>query len=326
MKFFAAFTIFLVALVAAQAAPADDTHFLLWTRKNPTVQYELITGNTANLGASNYDRTKPTKILAHGWQQNGYSSDTVIEMRKAMLDHEDCNFISVDWENLASNLNYFASAPNVVPVGQLTAGLINFLIAQGTSRNNLHLIGFSLGAHVVGNAGMGVTGGKLPRITGLDPAYPDFSVQETGNRLDTTDATFVDIIHTNSAGSIAQGGLSFPVPIGHVDFWPNGGEAQPGCAAPGPDIIDLATGCSHGRAWIYFTESINSRTLFTSTKCDSYTNWQNGGCRLGATASMGFPVSTSASGSYYLDTKSTAPFALGFLKNQPMHPRDIAIN
>ena len=84
-----------------------------------------------------------------------------------MLDHEDCNFISVDWENLASNLNYWASSPNVVPVGQLTAGLINFLIAQGTSRNNLHLIGFSLGAHVVGNAGMGVTGGKLPRITGL---------------------------------------------------------------------------------------------------------------------------------------------------------------
>lgn len=87
-----------------------------------------------------------------------------------------------------------------------------------------------------------------------------------------------------------------------------------GCAAPGPDIIDLASkyiytqyiflkylilyfatiaGCSHGRAWIYFTESINSITRFTSTKCDSYTNWQNGGCRLGATASMGFPVSTS---------------------------------
>ena len=84
-----------------------------------------------------------------------------------MLDHEDCNFISVDWEKLASNLNYYASAKNVVPVGELTGALLNFLISQGASSDNFHLIGFSLGAHVVGNAGMDVIGAKLPRITGL---------------------------------------------------------------------------------------------------------------------------------------------------------------
>ena len=60
----------------------------------------------------------------------------------------------------------------------------------------------------------------------MDPAYPGFSVANTADRLDTTDARFVDVMHTNSE-TIPGGGLSFPVAIGHVDFWPNGGVAQP---------------------------------------------------------------------------------------------------
>lgn len=33
-------------------------------------------------------------------------------------------------------------------------------------------------------------------------------------------------MHTNSE-VLVGGGLSFPVAIGHVDFWPNGGVSQP---------------------------------------------------------------------------------------------------
>lgn len=63
-------------------------------------------------------------------------------------------------------------------------------------------------------------------FAGLDPAYPGFSVENTDERLDVTDAQFVDVMHTNSA-SLLDGGLSFPVAIGNVDFWPNGGILQP---------------------------------------------------------------------------------------------------
>jgi hypothetical protein len=63
-------------------------------------------------------------------------------------------------------------------------------------------------------------------VAGLDPAYPGFSMDNTDARLDVTDAEFVDIIHTNSA-LLFSGGLSFPTPIGHADFWPNGGSDQP---------------------------------------------------------------------------------------------------
>ena len=47
-------------------------------------------------------------------------------------------------------------------------------------------------------------------------------------RLDTTDAEFVDVIHTNS-GKIYLGEVSMLEAIGHVDFYPNGGQEQPGC-------------------------------------------------------------------------------------------------
>ena len=170
-------------------------------------------------------------------------------MSLAFLTHEDCNFIAVDWEQLANNVNYYASAADTQPVGILTGQFIDFLISKGATYSRIHVIGFSLGAHVAGKAGATVAG-TLPRITGrqgknfcttvfftftiiflkkgLDPAYPGFSVANTNERLDTSDARFVDVIHTNSE-VVVGGGLSFPVAIGHVDFWPNGGVAQPVC-------------------------------------------------------------------------------------------------
>lgn len=48
-------------------------------------------------------------------------------------------------------------------------------------------------------------------------------------RLDFTDAKMVDVIHTN-ADSLLMGGLGAFEPMGHVDFYPNGGRVQKGCA------------------------------------------------------------------------------------------------
>jgi hypothetical protein len=57
-----------------------------------------------------------------------------------------------------------------------------------------------------------------------------FTLNDTDARLDTTDAEFVDIIHTNG-GTLIHDQQGFLSPIGHVDFYPNGGQFQPGCTA-----------------------------------------------------------------------------------------------
>ena len=78
---------------------------------------------------------------------------------------------------------------------------------------NLHLVGHSLGAHVVGFIAKKVQAlglGKLPRLTGLDPAYPFFELAGPEGRVDKTDAELVQIVHTNS-GWLWEGCLSFKV-------------------------------------------------------------------------------------------------------------------
>lgn len=65
---------------------------------------------------------------------------------------------------------------------------------------------------------------SIGRITGLDPAGPSFSNRGPNERLSPDDALFVDCMHTDS--NIAGIGRS----IGDVDYYPNGGSRQNGCA------------------------------------------------------------------------------------------------
>lgn len=115
----------------------------------------------------------------------------------------------------------------VLQVGEYVAAFIEFLGAETqVSFDDIHILGHSLGAHVAGYIGNYVPK-KIGRITGLDPAGPAFEtpyLKDTEERLDAADANFVDVIHT------CAGSLGFLRPIGHADFYPNGGTfRQPGC-------------------------------------------------------------------------------------------------
>lgn len=112
-------------------------------------------------------------------------------------------------------------------------------------------------------------------ISGLDPAGPGFYQSAPKNRLDSSDAKYVQAIHTN-AGTL---GCTFSV--GDSDYWPNGGKTQAGCA-----LIDAAGICSHNRAYKFYAESLGDNN-FLSSQCDSYTRYRSGLCKSAATSHMG---------------------------------------
>ncbi|GFW01963.1 hypothetical protein TNCV_1148431 [Trichonephila clavipes] len=80
--------------------------------------------------------------------------------------------------------------------GNMNACCDLFADNKGVDPRNIHIVGHSLGAHISGVAGTQLP--TLGRITGLDPASRFVFPKILYHRLNYTDATFVDIIHTST--------------------------------------------------------------------------------------------------------------------------------
>lgn len=202
---------------------------------------------------------------------------------------------------------YTWSAFNTKELGrQLGLGLEK--LVKKIPVENIHLIGHSLGAHIVGHAGhyfRNITGQAIPRITGLDPANPCFNEGEILSGLQRGDASFIDVIHTN------PGVLGKYNPLGDVDFYPEGLYAiKPGC---------ILFGCSHSRAIGYYIESVypgNERN-FLAVRCNSLFKGNKGFCT-GGTYPMGFAAPFDLKGNYYLSVNAQKPFGKNAsYENQP---------
>ncbi|KAK7889754.1 hypothetical protein WMY93_025314 [Mugilogobius chulae] len=188
----------------------------------------IISGEAETLSACNFSSTAKTFLVIHGWTLSGMFESWVSKLVTALYEREQtANVIVVDWLNSAQN-HYVVAAQNTKAVGQEIAHFIDWIEeASNMPLDNMHLIGYSLGAHVAGFAGSHANN-KVGRITGLDPAGPDFEGEHAHRRLSPDDAHFVDVLHTFTRGSL---GLSIGIqqPVGHVDIYPNGGSYQPGC-------------------------------------------------------------------------------------------------
>jgi hypothetical protein len=132
---------------------------------------------------------------------------------------------------------YVNAAQNAIQVGQYVGLVLAMMDKQSSNGVNIHVVGHSLGAHLVGVVGRTfekAAGKKLARVTGLDPAGPSFidgpiieAVPELMKaRLNRNDAEYVDIIH--SQGSLSPAVLHYDSkfgdlnPLGHADFYPDG--------------------------------------------------------------------------------------------------------
>lgn len=184
-----------------KSASVADIYYYVYTQKNKETPYVVGNNDVSELEFSDFNPKKRTVFIIHGWE-NDHTSLVNSLVKEALLDTVDVNVIVVDWGSLA-NRNYFTARFSVRSIGQFVGHFINDITKKyKTSFKNIVMVGHSLGAHVAGAAGAN-TEQKVDYIVGLDPAAPLFTLHNIDDRLDTTDADFVEVIHT-SAGMIVN--------------------------------------------------------------------------------------------------------------------------
>jgi pancreatic lipase-related protein 1 len=279
--------------------PSDiNPSYRMYTRRNPTIGEDF----DDTIIPSVFDPTKRTVFMVHGYQGNG-NDLWLDDMRQAFVDREDINAVIVGWEGGADIPNYLQAASNVRTTGAYTSHVASNLVTRGGSSDSLMwCVGHSLGSHVCGHMGQTT---KIGRITGMDPAGPSFeSSDDETIGLYPGCADFVDVLHTDSQ---SYGSLR---PLGHIDFYPDGGHDMPGCGAD-------ATSCSHFQAVVYMTESIEEDCFASRSECSNHANIPGScsdcTCTLEPCAYMGYAADTGCqqTGVYHLDVRDADPHCQG---------------
>lgn len=185
----------------------SSVQFYLYTNQNESTVVRY--GDTALLHQSGYQRNASWKVLIHGFLQHkdaffprsvkdGMHERDLIFLKFAFSGLKTCIFVAymlrmefhpkaprynvlvVDWGNkncfsissrVKQLLSYNTYAECTTSVALKVAQMLVFLYNNEAIRSmeNIHIIGFSLGAHVAGQAGRNVTdltGHKIGRITG----------------------------------------------------------------------------------------------------------------------------------------------------------------
>uniref|UniRef100_A0A8C6M8X9 Lipase I n=1 Tax=Nothobranchius furzeri TaxID=105023 RepID=A0A8C6M8X9_NOTFU len=241
---------------------------LLYTRSNLECGREINHHHPSSQPL--FDLHRPTAFVIHGYRPTGAPPIWINHVVHLLAQQEDMNIIVVDWNRGAANFNYFTAVSYTREAAHNLTGFIKTMQEEGASLSSIHLIGVSLGAHLAGFVGANLKG-KIGRITGLDPAGPMFTSATPEDRLDPSDAMFVDVLHTDMNSFGLRGAH------GHVDFYANGGADQPGC----PKTIFAGKSyfvCDHQRSVFLFLCSLNQTCQLTGYPCSSYGRFLDGQC------------------------------------------------
>ncbi|XP_066597163.1 hepatic triacylglycerol lipase-like isoform X2 [Prorops nasuta] len=297
----------------ALCCPIDarrDVQYKLYTRSNPTVAQVLVPNNPASLRRSKFNARNPTIIYIHGYS-DGAPGLSGVTIRNEYLNRGDYNVVLVDWAKLSALPWYVTAVQNTRLVGLHLSSMVAWLDStRAVPLSRIHVIGFSLGAEVAGFMGKALKPRKVGRITGLDAAYPLYMNTGSQGHLTSADASFVDVIHTDG------GILGFPSPLGHADFYPNGGRPlQPGCNFESiirmgiTRLINQYIVCGHNRAWKFYAESVRNPIGFPGSRCPKWRSDIRANCRWSPDALMGFAVDPRTRGMFYLRTNANPPYA-----------------
>ncbi|XP_075889467.1 endothelial lipase [Nelusetta ayraudi] len=288
----------------------------------------LEVGKKECLEECGFNVTAKTIFIIHGWTMSGIYESWMQKLVAAVMQREsEANVVVVNWVSMAQQL-YPDAVNHTVTVGRGIADLLDWLQDERQlPLENVHLIGYSLGAHVAGYAGTYVRG-TIGRITGLDPAGPMFEGVQKENRLSPDDADFVDVLHTYTREAL---GLSIGIqqPIGDIDIYPNGGEVQPGCTLG--DVLSMAGNfmevmkCEHERAVHLFVDSLmNKDHMSFAFQCTDPARFRKGiclSCRKNRCNNIGYntrKMRKRRNSKMYLKTRADTPFG-GYHYQMKMH-------
>ncbi|XP_068131619.1 hepatic triacylglycerol lipase isoform X2 [Hyperolius riggenbachi] len=312
-----------IVQIKRQASNVQPKFMLYTEATEDNTMCQIVTLKRETLEKCAFNAELPLVIIIHGWSIDGYLEPWVTKMASVLKSSEkQMNIIIVDWLQSAHQ-HYAVAVQNTRIVGLEVAEFLEWLeSAIQFSRSNVHLIGYSLGAHVSGFAGSYVNGSKIARITGLDPAGPLFEGMSITDRLSPDDATLVDAIHTNTENHI---GLSIGInqPVGHYDFYPNGGNMQPGCqfrdiyshiAEYGFLGLTQSVKCAHERSVNLFMDSIKNEDMsIKAYECKDYETFEKGMC-------LNCPKYDCATLGYNLIKEKSLPGRRLFLKTRSQMP------
>ncbi|XP_055386272.1 pancreatic lipase-related protein 2-like [Condylostylus longicornis] len=276
-----------------------EIRYYLFTRDNILEGTEIKDQDVLSLQNSKFNKEWPTRIFINSWKTTAKHCKIAV-VRDAYFEIGDFNFILVDWSDYNTKEYTFAAA-SVNDVGKLVGNFTKFLNTHmDVSFDDMYLIGHGLGAHVAGAVGESILPNQFNTIYGLDPTGTDFVETSTNNRLDPSDAKYVEVVVTD----MYYNGFSTNETLGHAQFYPNNGRrVQPSC--PHYLIRSFSPGdqfCSHTSSIDYFANSLNSKIKF----CGKPTTWDDifsmlppindGVCDI----LMGGEPSVPKSGYYYL--------------------------
>ncbi|GBM43938.1 Inactive pancreatic lipase-related protein 1 [Araneus ventricosus] len=310
--------------------PTRKTLAFLFTPHNPRYPEYLHKCHYRLPNNTLFDPKLKTEVFIHGFLDGVCRSAWMREMKRELFKRGQYNVILVDW-TWGNGPNYTDSAENTKLVGKQVAFLLQNIMEQsGVGPDNFHLVGHSFGAHIAGFAGKIVQ--NLRRITALDPALAPFQNMTRSEKLDPTDANLVDVIHTNGGTQVGVS-LGDINPLGHVDFYPNGGTNQASCRqhiVKSYLSLDFLYGtislvprvCSHMHAVQYYKASINPRKCeFAGVECPDYESFLSGNCSSCQKSGQNCAVMGMNHEFYYRPSNKPLPlFRKFYLNTTILHP------
>ncbi|KAF8788389.1 Pancreatic triacylglycerol lipase like protein [Argiope bruennichi] len=277
--------------------------FLYFSRRNGQEPDYVTNANFTswNLNEYDFDPKIKTIFIISGFKDS--NAPWTRKLKDALILREDCNVFIVEY--VQPSETYSDAFKNSPEIGKQVAIFIqNLRKSKHLDLQHVHIIGHSLGAQIAGFAGQEIKKAEkrsLGRVTG-------FGFSDTS---------------------------------GHFDFYPNGGQLQPGCLTSSQflgkmnfsvtksafkylfgkleqmekRVVDRML-CSHIRSYELFTASIlNGGCKFHSVQCSGWKRYASGQCHGNDKVAMGYyadeykdDVENVIPKKFYLETTANLPY------------------